>query len=245
MGVLDEDVIPVKEPYRPVTEVNTSLNADVPPFIRGITHDDGLRYDLGGEYSNDVLADTSVHHKGGEYEAPMCFPPRVGPNEVDVTIKPPLARSGSDVLSRAPLPSGSSNRRIFQGSDSDEDIEVSDPYNIPAVPAGDSAFGDKHTQVDSIKEGWVWKQSRYLKRWRRRWIVLTPRNLQTYRKRSDTKPTEIIKEGAVTHCGVPESDVTHNKTFCIGADKRTFVMVSDTEAEKDEWIENISKALKK
>jgi len=233
--VLGEVVMPFEEPCQPVTEVSTALDADIPPFIFRLVHDDGPRYDVWGgcatndsvtEHSNDV-AGMSVPSEGWEHNAPVPLPSH-SQNGIDVSAKPSLA----------------SNCRTFQGSDSDEDTEVSDPYRITAVPQGHVEFGGNATRPDSIKEGWVWKQSRYLKRWRRRWLVLTPHTLQSYKKRSDRNPTEIIK-GALVRCGVPESNITHQKTFCVGVDKRTFVMVSDTEGEKDEWIESISKTLKK
>merc|ERR1719450_576473 len=110
------------------------------------------------------LKEWNHNFDGGKHDAHVFFPSH-SHNGVDVGARPPLA----------------SNYRIFQGSDSDEDIEVSDPESIIAIPQDDGVFRGKATHPDSIKEGWVWKQSRHLKRWHRRWLVLTSHTLQTYK----------------------------------------------------------------
>merc|ERR1712048_1268799 len=48
----------------------------------------------------------------------------------------------------------------------------------------------------SCLEGWVWKRSRYFRRWRRRWLVLMPNMLMSYRERIGV-PTETIGAGSV------------------------------------------------
>merc|ERR1719408_416056 len=45
---------------------------------------------------------------------------------------------------------------------------------------------------DVVAAGWVWKKSRHLRQWRRRWLVLTESQLATYKEPRDAKPTEAI-----------------------------------------------------
>ncbi|KAL8426757.1 hypothetical protein Efla_006743 [Eimeria flavescens] len=59
------------------------------------------------------------------------------------------------------------------------------------LPPHPAAYGGPRDGV--IKEGWLSKQSKFLKDWRRRWFVLTPQCLCSY-KTSDVrsqKPTEV------------------------------------------------------
>lgn len=44
-----------------------------------------------------------------------------------------------------------------------------------------------------IKEGMVWKKSRYLKEWRERWVVLTEHNVYSFEKKQVYRnPTEVL-----------------------------------------------------
>jgi hypothetical protein len=46
-----------------------------------------------------------------------------------------------------------------------------------------------------IKEGWLFKQSRYLKDWRRRWIIITPSFICSFRSPDaiHQQPTEALR----------------------------------------------------
>lgn len=60
-------------------------------------------------------------------------------------------------------------------------------------------------------EGWVWKRSRFWKRWRRRWLVLLPEELRSFRSRQAAQAatkagsaangasgaTEVVLKGSV------------------------------------------------
>ena len=37
------------------------------------------------------------------------------------------------------------------------------------------------TKENIVKEGWLFKQSRYMKQWKRRYVVLTKENLLTFK----------------------------------------------------------------
>ena len=57
-------------------------------------------------------------------------------------------------------------------------------------------MGNKFEPISSdeiIKEGYLFKQSRYLEKWRQRWIVLTNTNLCTFKEKEVySNPTEQI-----------------------------------------------------
>ena len=49
--------------------------------------------------------------------------------------------------------------------------------------------------IDIVKEGWVYKQSRQLKQWKERYLVLTKTHALTYKKEklyNEEDPTEIL-----------------------------------------------------
>ena len=49
--------------------------------------------------------------------------------------------------------------------------------------------------IDIVKEGWVYKQSRQLKQWKERYLVLTKTHAMTYKKEklyNEEDPTEIL-----------------------------------------------------
>jgi len=74
--------------------------------------------------------------------------------------------------------------------------------NPNATRADTSGFGlpntrSQFTRPDSFLEGWVWKKSRYFKRWKKRYLVLTPKALVSYEKKGDPKPTWRIDAGSV------------------------------------------------
>mmetsp|Transcript_103427 Transcript_103427/g.179490 ORF Transcript_103427/g.179490 Transcript_103427/m.179490 type:complete len:484 (-) Transcript_103427:60-1511(-) len=132
-----------------------------------------------------------------------------------------------------------------------EDEEVTDPSFTPAAPPGhendmhlDAGNRRAHyTRRDSLLEGWVWKQSRILKRWRRRWLVLTNSSLESLKSRSGRKPTEQIDAGTVMRVYSADSEVQQARCYCVVSSRRRFFMVCDDEAQKAEWIRMISQTL--
>ena len=61
---------------------------------------------------------------------------------------------------------------------------------------------DHPSDFSGLLEGWVWKRSRFWKRWRRRWLVLLPEELRSFRSRQaarqrGTQATEVVMKGSV------------------------------------------------
>jgi len=134
-----------------------------------------------------------------------------------------------------------------------EDEEVANPLLTPAAPPGhadDMGLGKSeearrmhYTRADSVLEGWVWKRSRFLKKWRRRWIVLTKSALESLKQRGAAKATESIEAGSVHRVYSADGEVQMARCFCVVGNKRSFFMVCDDEAQKSEWIRQVSNVL--
>lgn len=130
-----------------------------------------------------------------------------------------------------------------------EDQEVDNPNITPAAPPGhqdDMGLNttEEHrrmhyTRADSVLEGWVWKRSRFLKKWRRRWLVLTKQALESLKQRGGLKATEVIEAGTVHRVYSADSEVQMARCFCVVGNNRQFYMVCDDEAQKAEWIRQV------
>eukprot|EP00929_Paragymnodinium_shiwhaense_P078622 TRINITY_DN40775_c0_g1_i1.p1 TRINITY_DN40775_c0_g1~~TRINITY_DN40775_c0_g1_i1.p1 ORF type:complete len:560 (+),score=167.71 TRINITY_DN40775_c0_g1_i1:85-1764(+) len=131
--------------------------------------------------------------------------------------------------------------------------EVTDPTNVPADTTQDAAaHGESaeerrirrlhYTRADSILEGWVWKRSRYLKRWRRRWLVLMPDHLASFKVKGDTFSTELIDAGLFSRTFNAEHRAEQVRCFCVETKKRRYYIVCDSQAAVNQWINEISKA---
>merc|ERR1711870_64956 len=97
---------------------------------------------------------------------------------------------------------------------------------------------------DSCYEGWVWKRSRYLKRWRRRYLVLRAGQLMSFKSRggSGKEATEIIPVAAITNVLVASQQLQQTRVFSVQAGKREFLMVCDFEADRDAWLSELTEA---
>mmetsp|Transcript_8286 Transcript_8286/g.10875 ORF Transcript_8286/g.10875 Transcript_8286/m.10875 type:complete len:94 (+) Transcript_8286:31-312(+) len=92
-------------------------------------------------------------------------------------------------------------------------VSTTDPYQIEVK------------REDIVKEGFLFKQSRYIKDWRKRFVVLTKTHLITYRDNVDYKnPTEVISMD--TCCTVKSTDDEMNKanSFKLEVKGRTFYL---------------------
>lgn len=92
--------------------------------------------------------------------------------------------------------------------------------------------------IDDIRRaGFLVKESRILKSWRRRWLVLTPHYLYSFKTEGDyRRPTESIKLGDCIAVKSAENDTgTKNSLFVVTPD-RTFVLIADSAHEKDLWL---------
>lgn len=94
------------------------------------------------------------------------------------------------------------------------------------------------------KEGWVYKESAVLRQFRRRWLVLTPDKLYSFKKERgyDTPPTEDVD---LKLCGTVKSadDLTNRQfTFTVQIPDRNFFLMASSDAERNEWVAAIGRA---
>lgn len=129
--------------------------------------------------------------------------------------------------------------------ESDEEEGQDAPTPAARVPVKTTALGKEDTgkKGEFIKEGWLWKKSRHLKRWRHRWFTLTSQYLSSYKERASAAPTEQIKAGTVINVKPAESETGQRNAFAINVEGRTYIVVADDEKEKSEWMEIITKTL--
>ncbi|KAH0487552.1 MAG: uncharacterized protein KVP18_000465 [Porospora cf. gigantea A] len=82
-------------------------------------------------------------------------------------------------------------------------------------------------KADVIREGWLMKQSRFLRDWRRRWVVLTPEYLLSFRSpSSDYSAKHVTEFLKLNECSTVKSmeDATGCK-FRVDSRGRTFVLI--------------------
>jgi len=127
------------------------------------------------------------------------------------------------------------------------DEEVTDPNKLRAAPEGEegvfSAAGGRNPRYaypNSLLEGWVWKQSRLMKRWRRRYLVLTPLNLATYKQRGDITATESVMPAEFNTAFQADKEVLQSRSFCISVKKRNYFMVCDDDETRDTWVKTVT-----
>ena len=120
------------------------------------------------------------------------------------------------------------------------------------------------------KQGWVYKESAMLRQYRKRWLVLTPEKLFTFKhERKYDAPTEVRfpfrrprKEGGgwrecrpraavrsqevdLRQCGTVKSadDMTNRPfSFTVQVPERHFFLVATSDGERNEWVAAIGRA---
>jgi len=94
------------------------------------------------------------------------------------------------------------------------------------------------------KEGWLEKQSRHLKRWKKRWFVLQDSTLYSFQKeRVYDKPTEVIDLRVFSSVKSSEDYTNRTHSFDVYSADMVFSMVAGSETEKEDWIRAIGRAI--
>lgn len=91
-------------------------------------------------------------------------------------------------------------------------------------------------------QGWLTKQSMWLKDWRRRYFLLKGSKL-FFGKNEYSPPHGMID---LAHCTtVKSADLKSKKrhSFEISTPELTYLLYADTEQEKDDWIGRVGKAI--
>ncbi len=94
---------------------------------------------------------------------------------------------------------------------------------------------------DHVKTGWLFKESKYWKTWRRRFVVLTKFYLMTFESEDTSKtPTEVI---IVKYCNAVRSaddDTKKQNSFRLEAEGVVYFLYADSKADKDQWVAALS-----
>lgn len=94
------------------------------------------------------------------------------------------------------------------------------------------------------KEGYLEKQSRHLKRWKKRWFVLQDSTLHSFKKeRVYENPTESIDLRVFNSVKSSEDYTNRQYSFDVYSAEAVFSMVAATEPEKEDWIRAIGRAI--
>ena len=88
-----------------------------------------------------------------------------------------------------------------------------------------------------IREGYLEKESRFMKTWKKRWTVLTKDSLYTFENEKQyNNPTEIIDLSKIV---VVRSDDDINHGFKVILKGETFYFKSQDNKNKEDWIKTI------
>lgn len=87
------------------------------------------------------------------------------------------------------------------------------------------------------------KESATLRQYRRRWLVLTPDRLYTFKK--EGQYVDATEEVDLRQCGTVKSadDLTNKPfSFTVQVPERNFFLVASSDAERNEWVAAIGRA---
>lgn len=88
------------------------------------------------------------------------------------------------------------------------------------------------------------KQSRHLKRWKKRWFVLQDSMLYSFKKeKCYDVPTETIDLRVFSSVKSSEDYTNRTHSFDVYSSDMVFSMVAASENEKEDWIRAIGRAI--
>jgi len=97
---------------------------------------------------------------------------------------------------------------------------------------------------DKKKEGSLFKQSRFLKQWRKRWFVLNGHILYSFRDKNNlASPTESIDLKVFSSVKSSEDYTNKQFSFDVYSNEQCFSMQAPSETEKEDWIRAIGRAI--
>merc|ERR1712135_60505 len=98
---------------------------------------------------------------------------------------------------------------------------------------------------DIVKEGWIVKQSKFTKEWRRRWFVLTPQYLCAFKSQGGElrNPTEALRIRECSTVKSADGDTGKENSFRVDTPDRVFYLIADSQEEKEAWIGTIGRQM--
>ncbi len=95
-----------------------------------------------------------------------------------------------------------------------------------------------------IKEGWLMKQSKVFKEWRRRWFVLTNTHLCSFKDQGQyINPTECLCLRECSTVKSADEETQRENSFRVDTPGRIFFLVADNYQEKENWIGHIGRQM--
>ena len=99
------------------------------------------------------------------------------------------------------------NKGLVNIPSSDNQVKAAASTQQIVIDGSDGATIPIVRKIDILKAGWVYKQSRQIKQWKERWLVVTKNHALTYKKPNEynnTDPTEVIALSSLMGCGMDE-----------------------------------------
>ena len=109
-------------------------------------------------------------------------------------------------------------------------------------PYLDPSTGITHDTSHPSSEGWLTKQSEWLKDWRRRYFFLKGSKL-FFAKGEFSAPHGMIDLSTCMTVKSAELKAGKKNAIEVSTKEKTFYMYADTEKEKDEWIGAIGRSI--
>ena len=92
-----------------------------------------------------------------------------------------------------------------------------------------------------VKAGWIEKRSQYLKKWRKRWLVLDNLALSTYKSdRDQSKSTMEIPLQQIIDASPSSSENSHDNGFIISTTTEKYHLRTLNDSEMCAWLNLIS-----
>lgn len=112
---------------------------------------------------------------------------------------------------------------------------------------GNKNVADYYKKGNILKEGWLKKKYKDTQEWRRRWVVLTPHYLATFKEQGDYQnPTEVIRlREVLTVQSVSSSETGKSTSFSVKTKQRALYLAADNTAEQTSWVGRIDKQRKR
>ena len=100
-------------------------------------------------------------------------------------------------------------------------------------------------QSEILKQGWLEKQSRWMKTWRKRYVILMKTHMLTFKDASGdyTSPTEIIPINECCTVKSADDELNLKNSFKILVKDQTFYFLATDNSEKESWIGGLGKAM--
>lgn len=109
-------------------------------------------------------------------------------------------------------------------------------------PYVDPTTGQRYDTSNPTTEGWLTKQSAWLKDWRRRYFFLKGSKL-FFAKGEFSAPHGMIDLSTCMTVKSAEMKVQKKNALEVSTKDTTYFMYADTEKEKDEWIGAIGRSI--